>query len=145
MGAQWKIIHDFKPTAYLTDDNCNGNTEPATISVNLINSDSGLDWGHYCMVFDVGDECVRLYADALMPPEESMQLPTVGEWTRVELTQELDDNAGTYFVSLSFAGVEVIRVEANPDLDLVDINIKLGEPDVQVPGFMRRLIVLEKS
>ena len=46
---------------------------------------------------------------------------------------------------LSFAGVEVIRVEANPDLDLVDINIKLGEPDVQVPGFMRRLIVLEKS
>ena len=97
------------------------------------------------MVFDVGDECVRLYADALMPPEESMQLPTVGEWTRVELTQELDDNAGTYFVSLSFAGVEVIRVEANPDLDLVDINIKLGEPDVQVPGFMRRLIVLEKS
>ena len=152
VGTQWKIIHDFKPTAYLTDDNCNGNTEPATISVNLINSDSGLDWGHYCMVFDVGDECVRLYADALMPPEESMQLPTVGEWTRVELTHEFDDNAGKYFISLSFDGVEVIRDEdffadeANPDVDLWDIRIGLGELNVQqFPGFIRRLIVLEKS
>ena len=74
-----------------------------------------------------------------------MQLPAVGEWIRVELTQEFDDNVGTYFVSLSFAGVEVIRDEAIPDGNLTDIQIELGEPDVQVPGFIRRLIVLEKS
>ena len=145
VGTQWKIIHDFKPTAYLTDDNCNGNTVPGTFFVNLISSDSGLDWGDYCMAFPVGAGCVNLYIID-MPSEASLQLPAVGEWTRVELTQEFDDNVGTYFVSLSFDGIEVIREEAYPDLlDLVDINIKLGEPDVQVPGFMRRLIVLEKS
>ena len=145
MGAQWKIIHDFKPTAYLTDDNCNGETDPGTIDVNLTCSASGLNVGGYCMAFPVGVGCVKLYLDDVPPEVASMQLPAVGEWTRVELTQEFDDTVGTYFVSLSFAGVEVIRVEANPVEDLVDIDIELGEPDVQVPGFMRRLIVLEKS
>ena len=143
VGAQWKIIHDFKPTAYLTEDNCNGETDPGTIFVTC--GDSGPFWGDYCcMAFPVGAGCVKLYVDD-MPSEVSMQLPAVGEWTRVELTQEFDDNAGKYFVSLSFAGVEVIRIEADPDLDLADIKIELGAPDVQVPGFIRRLIVLEKS
>ena len=144
VGTQWKIIHDFKPTAYLTDDNCNGETDPGTIDVNLTCSASGLNVGGYCMAFPVGVE-LYVFGMPLEVSNVSMQRPAVGEWTRVELTQEFDDNVGTYFVSLSFAGVEVIRAEANPDLDLVDIDIKLGEPDVQVPGFMRRLIVLEKS
>ena len=84
--------------------------------------------------------------------EFSLQLPVVGEWTRVELTREYDDIGGKYFISLSFDGVEVIRdedffvYEANPDVELWDIRIGLGELNVQqFPGFIRRLIVLEKS
>ena len=90
---------------------------------------------------------LRLY-DENGPLGESMQLPQVGEWTRVELTQEFDAKAGQYILSLSLAGVEVIRAEtydADDIGDLMDIKIELGEPDVQVPGFIRRLVVLEKS
>ena len=100
VGTQWKVIHDFKPTAYLTDANCNGTTDPSTICVVLRGE---LYLGDHFMDFPVGEGRVRLFLDA-MPHGDSMQLPAVGEWTRVELTQEFDDNAGKYFISLSFAG-----------------------------------------
>ena len=94
------MIHDFKPTAYLTDANCNGTTDPSTICVILRGE---LYLGDHFMDFPVGEGRVRLFLDA-MPHGDSIQLPPVGEWTRVELTHEFDDNAGKYFISLSFAG-----------------------------------------
>ena len=146
LGFQWKVIHDFKPTAYLTDDNCNGCEEPGTIRVKQ--SQDGIDLGDIIMTFPVGEECVRLFLEPV--PEDGIPLPEVGQWTRVELTQEFDENEGSHFLSLSFAGVEVIRaenylVEGFGHGDLMDMHIELGECNVQIPGFIRRLIVLEKS
>ena len=144
LGNQWKIIHDFKPTAYLSNDNCNGITVPGTIFVTL-----DQDLMDYCIAFPVGGG-VRLVVDN-MGAGESMQRPQIGEWTRVEFTQEFDEDVGTYFISLSFDGVEVIKVEVDDYVvesfsdGLWDVKIELGEPDVQVPGFIRRLVVLEKS
>ena len=151
MGNQWKVIHDFKPTAYLSDDNCNGVTVPATISMTqegCIDQDSR----DFCMAFPVGEGCVRLFA-SYMPEGDSMQLPQIGEWTRIELTQEFDKNADKYFLSLSFDGVEVIKIwdeeyliDAISDVEqLWDAKIEIGEQDVQIPGFIKRLVVLEKS
>ena len=149
VGNQWKIIHDFKPTAYLSDDNCNGNTQPGTI---FVTQGSSMDLD-YCITFPVGGGRVRLSVDN-MNVGEIMQLPQIGEWTRVELAQEFDEDEGTYFLSLSFDGVEMIKVEADDYVveaitegteQLWDVKIELGEPDVQIPGFIRRLVVLEKS
>ena len=151
MGNQWKIIHDFKPTAYLSNDNCNGNTEPGTIFVTQAGS-IDQESRDFCMAFPVGEGCVRLFAE-YMPEGNSMQLPQIGEWTRIELTQEFDEDAEKYFISLSFDGVEVIKVWDEEYLvdaitngeQLRDVEIALGEQDVQIPGFIRRFVVLEKS
>ena len=72
-----------------------------------------------------------------------MQLPPIGVWTRMELTQEFDDNAEKYFCSLFMAGVAVIKEYAE-DWNLAshgvkdgDVYIMVGEEDVLIPGTIR--------
>ena len=85
------------------------------------------------------------------------QLPKAGEWTRIELTQEFDEDVGRYTLSLSIGDNEVIKVdhEGNKIIGYFDIPdtadvkpldswICIGEEDIQIPGFVRRLVVLEK-
>ena len=70
----------------------------------------------------------------------SSQLPKVGEWTRIEISHKKVD--GKYFLSLSVGGREVGRAEAGADLKkLTDVVISIGK---RQPGFVRRLVVLEK-
>ena len=62
-------------------------------------------------------------------------IPKVGTQWKV-----IHDNVGKHFISLSFAGVEVIRAEnyITDDIgheDLMDMQIELSESDVQIPGF----------
>ena len=149
VGAQWKVIHDFKPTAYLSADNCHGVTEPFTIIVVQGNwMQPTLEYG---VGFPVGRACVRLFAFGPGPVGEFMQLPPIGEWTRMELCQEYDENAEKYFCSLAIGGVEVIKEFAedwNLDSDCIkdgDVYVMIGEEDVLIPGSIRRLVVLEKS
>ena len=72
----------------------------------------------------------------------STQLPKVGEWTKLELSHEEVD--GKYFLSFSVGGREVGRKEAGPDLrNLTDVEIDVGGSSQ--PGFIRRLVVLEKQ
>ena len=77
----------------------------------------------------------------------STQLPKVGEWTRIEIGHEKVD--GMYFLSLSVGGREVGRKEVtDPGLrKLTDVTFRIGhaEREHYQPGFIRRLIVLEKQ
>ena len=75
----------------------------------------------------------------------STQLPMVGEWTKLEFSHEEVD--GKYFLSFSVGGREVNRKEADPDLrKLTDVKISVGTlREIQFqPGFVRKLIILEK-
>ena len=75
----------------------------------------------------------------------SNQLPRVGEWTRIEISHEEED--GKYFLSLSVAGKEVGREEVDdPQLrNLTGVKVTLGHAkELTQPGFIRRLVVLEK-
>ena len=76
----------------------------------------------------------------------STQLPKVGEWTRVEIGHEKVDEK--YFLALSIGGREVGRKEVtDPKLrKLTDVKIGIGHWDEErrQPGFIRRLVVLEK-
>ena len=72
---------------------------------------------------------------------ESSQLPEIGEWTRIEIShEEVESN---YFLSWSVGGREVGREEAGPDLKKLT-DVKIGGGSYQ-PGFVRRLVVLEKQ
>ena len=105
----------------------------------------------YGVGFPVGRACVRLFAFGPGPVGEFLQLPPIGEWTRMELSQEYDENAEKYFCSLAIGGVEVIKEYAedwNLDSDGIkdgDVYIMIGGEDVLIPGSIRRLVVLEKS
>ena len=76
----------------------------------------------------------------------STQLPKVGEWTRIEIYHEMVD--GKYFLSLSVGGTEVGRKEVtNPELRrLADAKVCIGSANREQyqPGFIRRLVILEK-
>ena len=78
---------------------------------------------------------------------KSTQLPKVGEWTRVEIGHEKVDEK--YFLSFFVGGREVGRKEVtDPELrKLTDVRVCIGHPDEELcqPGFIRRLVVLEKQ
>ena len=69
--------------------------------------------------------------------------PKIGEWTRVEIVFEKVDDK--YFLAFSVDGAELGRAEEkDPDLrSLRDLTISTGVEGV--PGFIRKLIVLEKN
>ena len=77
----------------------------------------------------------------------STQLPKVGEWTRIEIGHEKVDEK--YFLSLSVGGREVGRKEVTgPELrNLTDVKVYIGNnhEELRQPGFIRRLVFLEKQ
>ena len=77
---------------------------------------------------------------------DSTQLPKVGEWTRLEIGHEKVDDK--FFLFLSVGGREVGRKEVtDPELrKLTDVEIVIGHSheECRQPGFIRRLVVLEK-
>ena len=74
------------------------------------------------------------------------QLPSIGEWTRIEISHEEEN--GKYFLSLGIGGAEVARKEvADPELrEMNNVKVILGHPQRrrQQPGFIQRLIMLHK-
>ena len=149
LGVQWKVIYDLKPTDNMS---ASEDIDPHSLSIWL-----GELRGCCSITFPPG--MVNLECGAVTAGK-NYQLPKAGEWTRFELTQEFDEDVGRYFLSLSMGGKEVIKVDAleheensyigivNPDTSDVkplDTGIRIGEDDIQIPGFIRRLVVLEKS
>ena len=142
LGTQWKIIHEFKPTKYIQHG----------ISVwrsGLVVKAGDPVHSRLVIAFKFPNISVfhHIYeGDDPFPPAaytmSSTQLPKVGEWTKLELSHEEVD--GKYFLSFSVGGREVGRKEAGPDLrNLTNVEIEIGGS--RQPGFIRRLVVLEKQ
>ena len=79
-----------------------------------------------------------------LPAVTRNKLPKIGEWTRIEMTHEKVD--GKYFLSLSVGGKDWGREEVtNTELgSLTDVTVCTGLGQYSQPGFIRRLVVLQK-
>ena len=146
LGTQWRIIHDFKPTEYLQ-----AAKPPKSLSVGTGDGKkpgSSFVFTHFPfpkigLAHGIRDNNNQILVELDV---ESTQLPKVGEWTRVEIGHEKVDEK--YFLSLSVGGREVARMEVtDPKLrKLTDVKIGIGSSleECRQPGFIRRLVVLEK-
>ena len=147
LGDQWKIIFDFKPTEYIQD-------KRLRIVMSLV-------VGH-------NDPRVAGYSLAIGPPKiflrcrikrpnasvqevgsvESNELPVVGEWTRVEISHEKEEDK--YFLYLTVGGKELgksdITFAESRAAPPADTSLRIGTDDVRhiQPGFVRRLVALRK-
>ena len=74
---------------------------------------------------------------------ESNQLPKIGEWTRMEISHEEED--GKFFLSFGVAGRELVRKEATEFREMADVMISIGASSSSQPGFIWRLVVLQKE
>ena len=117
LKAQWKIIHDFKPTEYLDDPYTRfslGLNFEGRVGLDIFFSSSqfGLErWD--------GDEEGQLFL-------ESNQLPKIGEWTRMEISHKEED--GEFFLSFGVAGRQLVRKEATEFRELSTSNNDLNAP-----------------
>ena len=157
LGSQWRIIYDFKPTEYLQAE------DPSRLPASL-SAGTG-DWktpgSSFVAIFFPFPKIVLTHGIKdninsqvqMQRAVKSTQLPKVGEWTRVEIGHEKVDEK--YFLSLSLGGREVGRKEVtDPELrKLTDVQVCIGDQKVCIgdqiqegpqPGFIRRLVVLEK-
>ena len=141
LGDQWKVIHDLKPTAYLSA----GFVNTCTFALSLQS-------GSYFIAFSLERGSVGLGSYTHLYKEEdimveSMHLPQEGKWTRFELSREFDENAGKYVISFSVGGVEVGKAEDENILYVQPEDARIYNPDEdgEISGFIRRIVVLEKS
>jgi len=141
LGTQWKIIHEFKPP------------------VNLQEGDPAMDFPVLCVeagnivqsFLVIGFRLSNIFGlvvsifvgdDQIDTTPLISQLPKIGEWTRFEISHE--EVEGKYFLCFSVGGREVGRREADPDHGkLTDVEIYFRR--LSLPGFVRRLVVLEKQ
>ena len=137
LETQWKILYDVKRTEYLQVEN------PRKIYATL-------------SIYVGRDAVVRA---SVSPPQILLggylqgdaqqvaagdQVPKVGEWTRIEIGHEEED--GKYFLSFAVEGGELEKKEAtDPEFgEMTDVTIDIEEHRIQ-PGFIRRLLVLQKE
>ena len=134
LGNQWRVIFDFKPTAYQS---------AGWVSIFGLHLEQ--PWAYYI------DISLERGSVSLCSGEyglgESMQLPEVGKWTRFELSREFDESAGKYILSLSIGGAEVVKAEDKDNVHVQpeDINMRIHDHGRKISGFVRRIVVLEKS
>ena len=146
LGAQWKVIHEFNPTEYLQP----GLQGPPRTAIwvrfaeecySLAFSPNGVElWFE-----EEGDGFPGHIQDiAETQPDE---LPPIGEWTRIEMTLAVNEETGKYFISVSIAGIEVMKVmrQHDPETLVMDATIGCGDPHHAMSGGIRGLVVLEKS
>ena len=144
LGPQWKIIHDFKPTEYLQELRPSG-----SLCLRVVKPfRHGVVGLCFCfpnivLLHSILGDNNQAQTGAFLQISE---LPQLGEWTRIEISHEEED--GKYFLSLSVAGKEVGREEVDdPQLrNLTGVKVTLGhaKKELTQPGFIRRLVVLEK-
>ena len=145
LASQWKIIHDFKATEYLQTFQ-----QPGSLCVRV---EKPFRHGlvGLCFSFPKIVLAHSILRENNQPEKgvflQSNQLPEVGEWTRIEISHE--EVEGKYFLSLSVGGREVGREEVtDPQLrELTDAKVTIGHNDRELsqPGYIRRLVVLEKQ
>ena len=145
--SQWKIIHDFKPTEYPQEEA----GPPLGLRVLTDGKAPRNSFVGICFPFPKIALVHGIFGSnkkfQFQQDVGSTQLPKVGEWTRIEIGHEKVDSK--YFLSFSVGGREVGRKEVtDPGLrNLTDATFLIGRPEREryQPGFIRRLIVLEKQ
>ena len=150
LGAEWKIIHEFKPTEYFKPGDRHLGLGvifgmPARRVINLLFYSSKI-----VLRQGKADDMLSLKEILTDNPSASCvassQPPEVGEWTRIEISHEEVD--GHYSLSLAVGGSEVGRMEdylSLGQLNLVKVVIGGGGPEFNQPGLLRRLVILEKQ
>ena len=108
MASEWKIIHDFKPTAVVFPSTTFGLVlssseprvvlsleivQPLSVYLRLVNTAKGVD---------------KFVA--------SNHAPTLNKWNRIEITYE--EEGGKYFLSFSVDGRMSNKEEVTDDFDL---------------------------
>ena len=146
LAREWKIVHDFKPTEYLQTSQ-----QPGSLCVRVEKPfRHGLvgvcfSFPRIVLAHSILRENKQAETGVFL---QSNQLPELGEWTRIEISHE-EEEEGKYFLSLTVGGREVGREEvADPQLrELTDAKVTIGHTDRELtqPGFIRRLVVLEKQ
>ena len=144
VALQWKIIQDFKPTAYL-----NGSLSKPWLIVTFGAFSLGLQYRqdnialvlHTSKHADPRPNWVEL---------KSTELPKVDEWTRIEISHEEED--GKFFFIFSVGGTQMGKKESaklwtklwtEGGLKINLFNKELT-PWACQPGFVRGLVVVEK-
>ena len=134
LGTQWKIIHDFKPMEL----------PPGPVLRFKISF-----WIHVAgnlpftaLAFSPSTIYLEFEDNILF---ESNQLPKVGEWTRIEIGYEKGEN-GKLFLTFTVGGKMLATMDYLGGFEFTDVRIGIGanHQDFQ-PGFIRRLVVLEKE
>ena len=142
MASEWKIIHDFKPTAIVFPSTTFGlvlsSSEPRVVL--------RLEILHPLSVFMACMTCTGV--DKFVA---SSHVPTLNKWNRIEITYE--EEGGKYFLSFSVNGRNSNKEEVGDDLVLGSLkgdfngikimpwhNSELGHQ----PGIIKEITVLEK-
>ena len=145
LGDQWKIFFDFKPTEYIQD-------ERQRIVMSLVVGHNDPRVAGYSLT--IGSPKISLRCRIMHPNAsaavhsvgkvESNELPVVGEWTRVEISREKEEDK--YLLYLTVGGKELgksdITFTESRAAPRTDTFLHLHR-DTQ-PGFIRRLVVLRK-
>ena len=170
LEAQWKIIHEFKPTGYpqLHQDPDTPFPKQDTLNSLEITYDGGFDDGgipNLTMEFE--SESLNLYLrcpdfhDSVFSMDlseklalklqgkfpQKIQLPKLQEWTRIEISHV--EEGGQLFLSFTVGGQTKRRQasEVKGNLShLTDVKIYIGdEYQYQQPGFVKGLMVLDQK
>ena len=138
MASEWKIIHDFKPTAIVFPSTTFGlvlsSSEPRVV----LRLEILLSVYMACMACTGVDKFVA-----------SSHVPTLNKWNRIEITYE--EEGGKYFLSFSVNGRNSNKEEVTDDFvlgslkgDFNGIKIISDISDGHQPGIIKEITVLEK-
>ena len=129
LGPQWKIIHDFKPTKFLE-----------------------FRWSFWIALEGTSFSSlgVRFLPPNIFLANEdgqlmgSNQVLIVGEWTRLEIIYEAREE-GKFFLTFIAGGKLVGRVRVpSTHKGFTNVGIGIGHDTYPQPGFIGRLVVLER-
>ena len=138
LGNQWKIIHEFKPTEYQQVDPLLGRCplmDPLSI---LVHGQDKSVTKAYSICFPPATMVFKHMGISM-----ATELPKVGNWTRIEITQE-NGADGRLYLSLSVGRNLIGREWIEHASDYTEVKIYAGDQFPQ-PGSIRRLVVLQKS
>ena len=141
MASEWKIIHDFKPTAAVFPGTTFGLVlssseprvvlrleilHPLSVYLRLVNTAKGVD---------------KFVA--------SNHVPTLNKWNRIEITYE--EEGGKYFLSVSVNDKNSNKEEVTDNFDLGSPRVNFNEIEIMAgyesehqPGVIKGITVLEK-
>ena len=127
LAAEWKLIHEFKPTEYFWAYDCSVDTK--------------IDGANRTIAIGSKLSQVKLVAeDNNLLPNLTLvrlgRLPAVGEWTRIEVSHE--EEGGKYFLSLTVGDAEVVKKEVT-DYDLRNLStVRIYPEDSCVAGVRKQ-------